>query len=98
MTGVEEGHGGAEGGADFFDGVVALGVAVFGEAVAAGFVFVDELLGEAAVLNVAEKLLHRGLGGGRDDGGLGFVATPLGGIGDGVVHVLEGRRDREGRR
>ena len=75
--------------ADFFYGVVALGVAIFLEAVAAGFVFVDEFFGEATVLDVGEELLHGGFGCWRDDGGLGFVATPLGGVGDGVVHVFE---------
>lgn len=89
FDGVEEGHGGAELGSYLFDGVVALGFTVLGEAVAAGLVFVDEFGGEASVLDVGEELLHGGLGGGGDDGGLGFVASPFGGVGDGVVHVLE---------
>ena len=52
LDGVEEGHGGAEAGADGLDGVGGLGLADAGELVAAGFVFGDELLGEAAVLDL----------------------------------------------
>jgi hypothetical protein len=56
---------------------------------AAGLVLVDELLGEAAVLDLVEKLLHGELGVGGDDARAGDVVSPLGGVGDGVAHVFE---------
>ena len=51
--------------------------------------FGDELLGEGAVLDVVEELLHGLLDLGGDDARAGDVVAPLGGVGDGVAHVLE---------
>ena len=89
FDGVEEGHGFAEFGADLLDGVGGFGFADAGELVAAGLVFFDEFFGEGAVLDLGQELLHGFLGFGGDDAGAGYVVAPLGGVGDGVAHVLE---------
>ena len=53
--GVEEGHGFAKFGADFFDLEFGFGFADACKLVAARLVFGDEFFGEAAVLNVVEE-------------------------------------------
>ncbi len=68
---------------------LGFGFAYAREFVAAGFVFGDELLGEAAVLDVVEEGLHRFLDFIGDDTGTGYVVSPLGCVGDGVAHVGE---------
>ena len=65
------------------------GFADAGELVAAGLVFFDEFFGEGAVLDLGEELLHRFFGVSGDDAWAGYVVAPLGGVGDGVAHVLE---------
>ena len=62
LDGVEEGHGLAEVGADLLDGVGGFCLADAGELLAAGLVLFDELLGEGAVLDLVEELLHGLLG------------------------------------
>ena len=89
FDGVEEGHGLAEFGAYLFDLVGGFLLADAGELFAAGLVLVDELFGEGAVLDLGEELLHGLLGLIGDDAWAGFVVAPLGGVGDGVAHVLE---------
>ncbi len=89
LDGVEERHAGAEGGTDFFDGVVAVGGAEGFELLAAAVLVGDEALGKGSGLDVGEDFLHGLLDGGGDDAGAGDVVAPLGGVGDGVAHVLE---------
>ena len=49
----------------------------------------QEVLGEGAVLDVGQNLLHGLLGLGGDDLGAGDVVAVLGGVGDGVAHTAE---------
>ena len=86
---VEEGHAGAESGADGLDLVGGFGFADAGELVAAGLVFCDEFLGEGAVLDLVEEGLHGASDFRGDDARTGYVVAPLGGVGDGVAHVFE---------
>ena len=67
LDGVEEGHGGAEVGADLFDRVAALLLAEVLELLAAAVLVGDEALGEGAVLDVVEELLHGCFTVGGDD-------------------------------
>src|SRR5579871_6017496 len=55
LDGIEEGHGGAEAGANLLNGVLGLGLADAGELLTAGLVFFYELLGEGAVLDLGEE-------------------------------------------
>ncbi len=55
----------------------------------AAVVLVHPVLGEGAVLDLGEDLLHLGLGGVGDDARAGDVVAPLGGLGDGPAHLLQ---------
>jgi hypothetical protein len=80
---IEEGHGGAQLGADFFQEQTGFGLAVGFEvfaavAVCAGLILLDPTLGEGAVLDVGEDLLHSGASFVGNDLGAGDVVAPLG--------------------
>src|SRR6201996_5096943 len=89
LDGVEEGHRFAKFGANLFDGMVAFLLAELLELLTAGVLVFEEALGEGAVLDVFEDALHGLLHFRSDDARAGDVVTPLGGVGDGVAHVLE---------
>ena len=87
MTGSRKGICGAEFLADDLDRVLGFGFAEGHKFLAAGVLVGEEALGEAAVLDLGEDLLHGLAALGVDDARAADVVAPLGGIGDGVAHV-----------
>ena len=87
--GLEEGHHGAQLGAELLDGVALLALASSEEIRAAGFVFRDPFFCKTAVANLAEDLAHLVARFLRDDAGAGSIVAVFGSVTDGITHVAE---------
>src|SRR5262249_12361631 len=84
---LQERHHRAQAGAELFDGVLLFGFALGKKVRAAGFVFGNPFLGEAAVANFSKKLSHFVARLLRDDSRTGGVIAMFSGVTDGIAHV-----------
>src|SRR5580692_1635880 len=82
---IEERHLRAQLLAHNFDGMLGLGFAEGHELFAAGVLVGQEALGEAAILNLGQNLLHRFAALCVDDARAAHVIAPFGSVADGVA-------------